>query len=110
AARGYRRLQRGEVSARAMSRSEAIATLPADWPAPANVRAFTTLRTGPGASGPPFDSFNLGLRSGDDAAAVQRNRVALHGLAATPSAPHWLQQVHGTDVARFRAEDGGERI
>ena len=87
----------------------AIATLPADWPAPANIRAFTTLRTGPGASRAPFDAFNLGLRSGDDPDAARGNRAALHAEIATPQAPRWLQQVHGIEVARFAdADDGGE--
>ena len=44
--------------------------LPADWPAPPNVRAFTTLRAPAGDSTAPFDRFNLGLRSGDDASVV----------------------------------------
>ena len=81
-----------------------IATLPADWPAPANVHAFTTLRHGAGASLPPFDHFNLGNRvaaDGDDAATVERNRIELVERCALPSTPHWLRQVHGTEVLRF---------
>lgn len=74
------------------------AFLPADWPAPDSVRAFTTLRHGLGVSKPPFDSFNLGLRSGDDVAAVNRNRELLAEHAALPTAPRWLRQVHGTRV------------
>ena len=49
--------------------------LRADWPAPPNVRAFTTLRGPAGDSAPPFDRFNLGLRSGDDASVVAGNRL-----------------------------------
>lgn len=75
------------------------AILPAAWPAPQNVRAFTTLRHGAGASQSPFDTFNLGLRSGDDVQVVARNRVELIERFALPSAPRWLQQVHGTAVA-----------
>ncbi|MCI4567749.1 peptidoglycan editing factor PgeF [Lysobacter sp. CFH 32150] len=74
------------------------AILPADWPAPQNVCAFTTLRHGAGASLPPFDTFNLGLRSGDDVQTVARNRVELIERFALPSAPRWLHQVHGTTV------------
>ncbi len=80
--------------------------LPADWPAPPRVHAFTTLRHGLGVSEPPFDTFNLGNRStpeGDDPARVQRNRELLVERMALPSAPHWLRQVHGTGVLRFDA-------
>ena len=84
------------------------AFLPAAWPAPkradgSKVHAFTTLRHGAGVSRPPFDSFNLGLRSGDEEAAVLRNRLQLAEFAGLPSAPHWLRQVHGTDVVRLDA-------
>jgi YfiH family protein len=77
--------------------------LRADWPAPPRVHAFTTLRYGAGVSQPPFDTFNLGNRhaaSGDDAAAVERNRAELVERARLPSIPHWLRQVHGCGVER----------
>jgi YfiH family protein len=79
------------------------ALLHADWPAPPGVVAFTTVRHGAGVSAPPFDAFNMGLRSGDDPEAVARNRFALRELAGLPSAPRWLRQVHGTRVRRFDA-------
>lgn len=82
------------------------ALLHAQWPAPRGVHALTTLRRGAGVSVAPFDTFNLGncsTPSGDDPAAVARNRAALVGLAGLPSPPHWLQQVHGADVVRFVA-------
>ena len=79
------------------------AWLAADWPAPDNVRAFTTLRTGPGVSTAPFDRFNLGARCGDEPDAVARNRQALIEQAGLPAAPNWLRQVHGTQVVRFDA-------
>ena len=82
------------------------AILPADWPAPANVRAFTTLRYGAGISEPPFDTFNLGnciAADGDDRDTVTRNRAELVKRFALPSPPHWLRQVHGVEVARFDA-------
>lgn len=75
------------------------AILRPEWPAPANVAAFTTLRHGAGVSQAPFDRFNLGLRSGDDAQAVARNRRELADAFGLPSAPRWLRQVHGTTVA-----------
>ena len=95
--------------------------LPADWPAPPGVHAFTTLRHGLGVSQPPFDSFNLGNRyaaDGDDPPTVERNRALLVEAAGLPSVPHWLKQVHGVEVARFdgplpnpppRAGEGGGR-
>ena len=78
----------------------------AAWPTPPNVRAFTTLRHGAGASLAPFDHFNLGNRHAADGDAwdtVEANRLELFERMALPSAPHWLRQVHGTDVLRFDA-------
>ena len=69
-----------------------------DWPAPANVRAVVTTRALPGASRPPFDRFNLGMRCGDEAAAVIANRALLVEQLDLPEAPRWLRQVHGTNV------------
>jgi YfiH family protein len=80
------------------------ARLFADWPAPAGVHAFTTLRRGAGHSHAPFDAFNLGNRhapDGDDPRVVERNRAELLERFALPSVPRWLRQVHGTAVARF---------
>ena len=68
-----------------------------DWPAPATVRALSTLRTG-GASGSPYASLNLGGHVGDDATAVEGNRRALRNAAGLPAEPAWLEQVHGTHV------------
>ena len=82
------------------------AALRAQWPVPAKVRAFTTLRHGAGVSLAPFDTFNLGNRlaaDGDDPATVDRNRAELVDRFELPSVPHWLQQVHGTKVLRFPA-------
>lgn len=68
-----------------------------DWPAPARVRALTTLRDG-GVSQAPFTSLNLALHVGDDSAAVLRNRELLRIRAQLPAEPLWLNQVHGTQV------------
>ncbi|KRA46754.1 peptidoglycan editing factor PgeF [Pseudoxanthomonas sp. Root630] len=89
-----------------MNRAPVVA---ADWPAPAGVHAFTTLRHGAGVSQAPFDHFNLGNKyaaDGDDPAAVARNRAELAELAGLPSTPHWLKQVHGVDVVRVDAPAG----
>ena len=79
------------------------ALLRADWPAPPGVAAFTTLRTGAGASLPPFDTFNLGARCGDDIATVAANRRELVARFGLPAGPVWLKQVHGTAVVRVPA-------
>jgi len=76
----------------------------ADWPAPKNIHAFTTLRSGMGGSKPPFDQFNLGNRNspqGDNPIAVEKNRELLVQAYSLPGLPHWLRQVHGIDVLRF---------
>ena len=73
--------------------------LAADWPAPPGVHAMTTLRGPAGASLPPFERFDLGLRNGDDPARVAGNRALLVTGLGLPSDPRWLRQVHGTRVA-----------
>ncbi|WP_395788602.1 peptidoglycan editing factor PgeF [Aquimonas sp.] len=87
------------------AQARASVRLDPDWPAPPNVRAFSTLRRGlsVGISHPPFDDFNLGAHCGDEPAAVAANRAALGWVGALPSSPCWLRQVHGTRVWRFDA-------
>ena len=67
-----------------------------DWPAPANVRACVTTRSG-GVSAAPFDSLNLGEHVDDDPVAVAKNRQRL--LSQLGCQPAWLRQVHGIVVA-----------
>lgn len=67
-----------------------------DWPVPAGVKALVTTRHG-GVSRGPFASFNLGLRTGDDPAAVIANRAYLRRLL--PAEPKWLRQEHCATVA-----------
>ncbi len=69
----------------------------ADWPAPANIVAGTSLRTG-GVSHAPFESLNLGAHVGDEAAAVSENRTRLRARIGLTSEPAWLRQVHGCGV------------
>jgi len=71
-----------------------------DWPAPTNVRALQTTRSG-GASAAPYHSLNLGTHVGDAPLVVARNRNSLNPLL--PSEPVWLEQVHGTRVANADA-------
>jgi YfiH family protein len=68
-----------------------------DWPAPKNVRAFTTTRAG-GVSIGPYASFNLGDHVGDDPRAVAENRARLRMKLRLPADPVWLKQVHGSVV------------
>ena len=71
--------------------------IPANWPAPDNVVAGTTLRNG-GVSGGSFSTLNLGALSGDDASAVSENRNRFRSFCELPSEPIWLRQIHGTSV------------
>lgn len=77
------------------------------WPAPLNVKALTTVREG-GVSIAPYDSFNLAMHVGDNAAAVLSNRKKLKINANLPQEPLWLQQTHSTrvaDVADFVSQE-----
>lgn len=67
-----------------------------DWPAPANVRALSTTRSG-GVSLGPYASLNLGDHVADDPAVVAENRARLR--KHLPAEPLWLKQVHRADVA-----------
>jgi len=85
----------------------ALEAIVPDWPAPARVRALMTTRAG-GASAGGYASLNLGMRCGDDPAAVAENRRRL--AAQLPAEPTWLRQVHGVtvadaDAARARGEE-----
>ena len=71
------------------------------WAAPASVTALVTTRTLAGHSQPPFDRFNLGMHCGDEPSAVAANRERLIELAGLPNPPHWLAQVHGSQVRRI---------
>ncbi|HWJ33918.1 MAG TPA: peptidoglycan editing factor PgeF [Steroidobacteraceae bacterium] len=68
-----------------------------EWPAPACVRALSTL-CGGGVSKPPYASLNLGDHVGDAAVAVAENRRSLRAAAGLPAEPRWLTQVHGICV------------
>lgn len=68
-----------------------------DWPAPANVVAWSTTRLG-GVSEAPFDSFNPASHVGDRPHWVQQNRRLLFEQLRLPSEPFWLEQVHGVEL------------
>lgn len=81
-----------------------------DWPAPAGVRGFATLRHGGvsrdawGCEGGRPGGWNLGAHCGDAPADVTRNRALLRRLL--PAEPLWLDQVHGTVVFDADARPG----
>jgi YfiH family protein len=75
------------------------------WPAPENVRAFTTTRQG-GTSTGAWSGFNLGARCGDDPDHVAHNRAILN--RALPSPVQWPHQVHGTRVLALSDGFSGE--
>lgn len=76
-----------------------------DWPAPANVKAFITTRSG-GVSVGPHASFNLGLRADEDPQTTVKNRAILQ--QHLPQTPKWLRQVHGARVMDADAIDPAE--
>ena len=76
-----------------------------DWPAPAGVKALTTLRRG-GVSRVPYADWNLADHVDDDPEAVRENRRLLRERFRLPAEPVWLTQVHGSslvDAARASA-------
>lgn len=81
-----------------------------DWAAPADVGAAVSTRRGPGVSEAPYDRLNLGLRSGDELAAVEVNRRALVEALALPAPPLWLRQVHGIAVIERSAAGDDEPV
>lgn len=66
-------------------------------PAPARVKAASSLRAG-GVSVGPYASLNLGDHVGDAPDKVQANREQLAQQLNLPCQPAWLNQVHGTTV------------
>ena len=63
-----------------------------DWPCPPTIRALITTRSG-GVSTGQYASMNLGDTVGDDPEHVLENHRRLY--QQLPSAPRWLQQIHG---------------
>ncbi|MCC6207250.1 MAG: peptidoglycan editing factor PgeF [Gammaproteobacteria bacterium] len=80
-----------------MQVSQAVRWITPDWPAPAGVRALTSLRGG-GVSRGPYAELNLALHVGDDPEAVRENRDRLLRSTGAPVEPCWLDQVHGATV------------
>ena len=68
-----------------------------NWPAPQNIKAYTTLRSG-GVSAAPFDTFNLATHVGDNSQHVEKNRDQLKKILNLPADPIWIEQTHSTIV------------
>jgi purine-nucleoside/S-methyl-5'-thioadenosine phosphorylase / adenosine deaminase len=75
-----------------------------DWPAPTQVRAVCTTRTG-GVSTRQYASLNLGLHVGDAVQAVTENRRRLCAELDLHKPPRWLAQSHSAKVVHLNADD-----
>ncbi|MEQ1486619.1 peptidoglycan editing factor PgeF [Methyloglobulus sp.] len=75
-----------------------------DWPAPVNVHAATTLRTG-GVSKGEYASLNPATHVGDSADLVSQNRHILKTMLNLPSEPIWLNQTHSNRAVKAIATD-----
>jgi len=64
-----------------------------DWPAPANIHAATTLRSG-GVSCGAYAGLNPALHVGDDLDKVRQNRQLIKQWLDLPGDPVWLDQIH----------------
>jgi YfiH family protein len=64
-----------------------------NWPAPNNVKAYTTTRDG-GVSLSPYQSLNIATHVGDNSEAVKENRIILAKKLNLTSEPIWLNQTH----------------
>lgn len=65
----------------------------ADWPAPENIHAISTLRTG-GISQGEFSSLNPADHVNDKLQHVLANRQMIKTMLALPADPVWLRQTH----------------
>lgn len=77
-----------------------------NWPAPDNIKACTTLRTG-GVSQPPYEQFNLATHVGDDLKQTLENRTQLKQLLKLPNEPIWLKQIHSTIAVSALPKNNG---
>ncbi len=69
----------------------------ADWPAPNNIHAGTSIRVG-GNSQAPYNELNLALHVGDIPETVVDNRQILSKQLNLPSEPVWLEQTHSSNI------------
>jgi len=76
-----------------------------DWPAPANVHAATTLRTG-GVSSGAYASLNPATHVADDPVRVLQNRERLKTMLELPGEPVWLEQIHSNIAVDAATQNG----
>ena len=69
----------------------------ADWSAPNNIKAGTSIRTG-GYSDPPYNESNLSLNVGDDPKKVKKNRCGILTNLGINTEPIWLEQKHSKNI------------
>ena len=70
-----------------------------DWPAPANIHAATTLRTG-GVSRGSYSSLNPANHVSDDNERVKQNRQIIKEMLELPDEPVWLEQIHSNRAVK----------
>ena len=69
----------------------------ANWSAPNNIKAGTTIRTS-GYSQPPYSKSNLSLDVGDDPKKVEKNRHGILTNLGINTEPVWLEQKHSKKI------------
>ena len=77
-----------------------------DWPAPANVHAYSTTRLH-GMSEGVFSGLNLALHVGDEPEVVEQNRQHLRSSLKLPADPYWLNQVHQASAVNIAEQTSG---
>ncbi len=70
-----------------------------DWPAPINIHAATTLRSG-GVSKDPYLSLNPATHVNDLNEHVLQNRKIIGDLLNLPAEPAWLDQIHSNQIVK----------
>jgi YfiH family protein len=70
-----------------------------DWPAPPNIHAATTLRSG-GVSQGPYFSLNPAAHVSDDSERVRQNRKIIREMLDLPAEPVWLDQIHSNRAVK----------
>lgn len=75
-----------------------VKTIRPEWDVPGKLKVYSSTRIG-GVSEAPYDSLNIGSSVNDKPADVARNRERLVEAIKAPDEPHWMNQVHGRDVA-----------
>lgn len=74
-----------------------------NWPAPRNIKAYSTTRSG-GVSSGAYCSLNLGNHVNDLPENVLKNRALLKQHAQLPQEPAWLEQIHSIDVVTLEGQ------